>query len=150
MKYNIIFLDVDGVLNSEHPMEGDFSFYEIHMGSGELNRFCILRLKRILDNVENSKIVLSSSWRTDSWRVNKLKQFLSNYGIEQNRFIDITPRIGTRTKDIQTWLDDNKDIVERYVAIDDFLLDLDNSVRTEARIGMTDDNVDKCIRILTE
>ena len=151
MKYNIIFLDVDGVLNCEHPSDGDFTFHELHKGEGLLNSNCILRLKHILETVDNSKIVLSSTWRTYSWRIEKLKFYFNKFGIKDpNIIIDITPRIGTRTKDISTWLDNNRDIVNRYVAIDDYLLELDSSVRTEPRIGLSNKDAANAIRLLSE
>ena len=150
MKYNVIFLDVDGVLNTE--LAEDFTFHELHMGEGKLNVKCILNLKKIIkQSNKNTRIVLSSSWRTDEWRINKLKYYLNLYGIDAyNIIIDTTPRIGNRTKDISTWLERNGEKVDKWVAIDDYSLDLDFAVRTDPKYGLTNENADFVLNIISD
>lgn len=59
-----IFLDIDGVLITEK-------------GYGELDVFCQLQLKNIVD-VTNAKIVISSSWRKHTLRWRGLKKLREN------------------------------------------------------------------------
>ena len=56
----VIFLDIDGVLTSR---DSDSFIFECDSEKYKLNDYCLECLKYILDNVENCKIVLSTSWR---------------------------------------------------------------------------------------
>ena len=56
----VIFLDIDGVLTSRNS---DSFIFECDSEKYKLNDYCLECLKYILDNVNNCKIVLSTSWR---------------------------------------------------------------------------------------
>ena len=101
---NIIFLDVDGVLNTTSGK--DFCFHEMHVGEGQLNSDCLYRLKRIIDKIADCQIVLSTSWRTSEWRIGKLKHYLGTHGIDPDIVIGKTTRLGSsRTEQILTWVE---------------------------------------------
>ena len=181
MKRNIIFLDVDGVLNTIdnnqlhtfHNNDNDnnekiykiikkdeigntieifnnnLTFHKLHTGEGILNIDCIKRLKTIIDNIHNVKIVMSSYWRLSAWKMRTLKHHLQNYGINPKIIIDFTPRMYlSRTKEILAWKNHHFNI-NKWVAIDDMYLNLKskNYVQTDPLTGLTDNDVNKIIKL---
>ena len=120
----IIFLDVDGVLNSKMykatPVEGDTDNH---------NYIDLSRVKLVADivNATDAKIVLSSSWRVDWDKSDDLcgndakyiNKCLNKYGIS---IIDKTPYISLfteRRKEILIWLSNHYLEVESFVVLDD-------------------------------
>ena len=81
----VIFLDVDGVLNSEdlfvkHRKEGKSNSADIM----ELDDIALTYLQRLVENTD-AKIVLSSSWRIGGMEtvyMKNLKRQLANKGLE--------------------------------------------------------------------
>lgn len=133
----IIFLDIDGVLNSHR--------YDVSKGDSEGNidgsRLALLR--RLIDTVK-AKIVLTSSWRCHwdpkgecSDEIGKqLEEIFLQYGIS---LYDKTPEINNdRTKEIRAWLLSHTDI-DGFVIFDDIKLgweELESHViKTDYRIG---------------
>ena len=118
----IIFLDIDGVLNSE--------MYEASRkddcGDGYID---LSRVKLLADivNATDAKIVLISSLRLD-WDKNPdlcgkdgkyINQCLAKYGLS---IMDKTPYFSLfteRRKEVLSWLLDYQSEVERFVIIDD-------------------------------
>ena len=136
---NIIFLDIDGVMNST---EDRFST--------ELENIDYwIRLKR-LTNETNSAIVLSSSWRIIERLTNLVKERLKEYDI---KYIDKTPYLSGRGHEIKTWLGSTDIKVDKFVIIDDEISDIvdlfpNNVVKTDMYKGLQDDDVEKAIKIL--
>lgn len=123
----IIFLDIEGVLNTEETYERIYrTFGYTTMIDSEIDKFRLGYLKTIIDNTD-AKIVLSSSFRYFFGKKNgklypttlkgkKLYDNFKRYGIE---IYDITPiNMGTREEQIKEWLL-NKDYIESFVIIDD-------------------------------
>lgn len=82
MKNNILFLDIDGVLNiTSYNRDQYGSLFELQF----LNN-----LYHIYHNVENLQIVISSSWRKSGWEV--IKEMWDYRGITIP-LLDITPSI---------------------------------------------------------
>ena len=136
---NIIFLDIDGVMNST---EDRFST-ELE------NRDYWIRLKR-LTNETNSAIVLSSSWRIIERLTNLVKKRLKEYDI---KYIDKTPYLSGRGNEIKMWLESTNIKVDKFVIIDDEISDIvdlfpNNVVKTDMYKGLQDDDVEKAIKIL--
>lgn len=121
---NIVFLDIDGVLNSQAYFNN-----LIHLGTvddcfhDEIDESKLPLLKQIV-NENNAKIVLSSTWREldqpndDSvysmWLY--LINTLAKVGLE---IYDKTPQIGMkRTKEIKKWLEKHDD-VKAWISLDD-------------------------------
>lgn len=137
----VIFLDVDGVLNS---VKDRFSF------TIETDYHFIL-LKKIVD-ATNAEIVLSSSWRIgDSETVRKR---LKDFGMD---FIDVTPQLpypSKRGDEIRSWLKCHTEIVESFVILDDesdmceFVET--NLVKTDMKVGLQKSDVNKAIKILNK
>ena len=125
----VIFLDVDGVLNTEEcdnaPKEGEkgseaFLYHE---------NTPIPLLKRCLNNLQcvlqqtDAKIVISSSWRLFPERLELLTKILEALSpSEEPVVIGITPDLSNswsgRGEEVQAWLNQNKNC-SRFVIVDD-------------------------------
>ena len=138
-KKNIIFLDIDGVLNGLTPWfllgwklvcftksSKLKSWYANWTDPYGVHKSKVKRLAKIV-RATNAKVVMSSSWRFGWWNTpyeeqyadqRKLTDLLTEFDIE---VIDITPQSmdGRRDKEILAWLSKNEDIVLRYVILDD-------------------------------
>jgi len=129
-KFNIIFLDIDGVLNSgqdvirrsrEASKNGDGSFdYKFLCPTACSN------LQWILEQDSSARIVVSSTWRI-MHNLEELIKILKQSGVDyaEKRVIDITPKDtddkigGVRGDKIQAWLDSTRYVIKRFAIIDD-------------------------------
>lgn len=153
----IVFLDVDGVLNSEQLMNrlgpklwGDGTVLDVR---------AIERLNYLTACTE-AKIVISSSWRL-FYEWDELVSILKDNGVKAE-VIDKTPRFSydDRADEIWAWLDNTQENVETYVILDDDRLERkrDSSdpvldmhfVRTSWFDGLQDRHVEAAIKILSE
>ena len=162
----ILFLDVDGVLNSERwfiarsPLKSlpDANPIDSMWPQGHIELVKVMMLNDIVKRTD-CHIVLSSSWRqmmafTDFGNLLAGK-FNFNF---PDRFIGATPILGTtqvRGFEIQTWLDtewkQNNTVIEKFVILDD-----DNDmaelvshlVQTTWENGMEESHRDEVIRRL--
>lgn len=113
----IIFLDIDGVLNSDDFFEGTANS-DLQGIEREIDVEKIKLLKKAIDET-GAKIVLSSSWRYMK-KVQDLKELLSQYGISitgSTSFIE-----GKRGLEINQWLIEHPDVVD-FVILDDEIFD---------------------------
>lgn len=158
----VIFLDIDGVLNSEEffTIRTQNCRYDEYRKAGydtkmsralcNLDGLPIANLNFLISQT-GAKIVVSSTWRSeDPW----LQEVFSVVGIPS--YIDITPYTSTRHRgtEIQQWLDKHPE-VENYVILDDDndMLDkqLNNFVQTDAyKRGLSLVNVEQAIKILNK
>lgn len=154
LKKKVIFLDIDGVLNS-------YTYYEKlstnEMLADSLDRDCVQRLSHIV-KATGAKLVLSSSWRV-GWdkdpgqcdeACTELSHILSEYNME---IFDKTPFLGSRGKEIRRWLLFHP--FTRYVILDDADIDWKkyqlqkNLVKTDFDNGaLQDEHVRRAIEIL--
>jgi hypothetical protein len=118
----IIFLDIDGVLNSET--------YEASRredcGDGYID---LSRVKLLADivNTTGAKIVLTSSlrieWEKDSERCDKdgkyINQCLDRYGLSIMDKTPFTSFFAERRKEILSWISNHRSQVESFVILDD-------------------------------
>ena len=146
-----IMLDVDGVLNC------DSTNATAPSGAMGVSDNKIKLLKKIID-VTNAKVVLSSTWRYDrpcgkdyQYLVNKLKD--NDIAVYSH-----IPDISSVRRGLETsvWLARHPD-VEGWVVIDDIKFpDFDRGefdghlVITNYKYGLTEDDVEKAIRILND
>ncbi len=108
----VIFLDIDGVLNSDEYLK-KVKWLHIQGIESEIDINKIKLLKKAVDETK-AKVVLTSSWRFTR-KAQSLRNLLANYGI----YVDSTPFINNkRGLEIKKWLSDNTN-VEDYVIIDD-------------------------------
>lgn len=150
---NIIFLDIDGVLNYAQwytsPRNPNQGF--IQTGDFDLDPFCIERIN-ILAELTDSAIVISSDWRTSS----NCFQRLRNAGLAAS-ILDSTPiRINSiRGEEIDIWRYNNPNY-KNYVIIDDktdfyfYKYQVQHLVVTDPYLGFTDNNLLTAINILKE
>lgn len=160
----IVFLGIDGVLNSEEWVDKCFSSNDVY----DLDPEAVNRLIKFLDNV-NAKIVLSSSWRSINVQNTILKFSASNHGLIKKLIpyiIGVTPRFYKHIKrgnEIIYWMDmlsiDHNDLVKhgcilenvelsknyRYVIVDDDsdMLRGQNFVQTDFHTGLTDEDLNE-------
>ena len=155
----VVFLDVDGVINS-------LQFCEKNKDE-MIDRQGVALLKKLIEQT-GAVIVMSSGWRL--WFGDNMEpqmgdsQYLYNilieFGIE---LYDKTPDFSTedirtkrtfshvKAKEISEWLKDKKNI-ESFIVLDD--LDLKNEqinahlVRIDGKIGITNDDVECAIKML--
>ncbi len=112
----VIFLDVDGVLNSDEYFD-KIRNLDIQGIEREIDIEKIKLLKKAIDET-GAKVVLCSSWRYTT-NAQHLKELLSNYGI----YVDTTPFLeNKRGLEIKQWLSDNEN-VEDFVILDDEIFD---------------------------
>lgn len=157
-KIKIIFVDVDGVFNSEtyyrkRAEDGDVRPYPL----SEFDPETVKQYMRIIQET-GAKTVISSSWRhTDG-----LRSILKNVGFRGSPLdFEITPYLGTiRGLEIKKYMEDYLDKhpdeeIESYCIIDDDIDMLyeqkDNFVRTDAFYGgLTKEKADRVIKILNK
>ena len=154
----IIFLDIDGVLNSD-------TYLKSRPANSADNRIDLSRVKLLADLVKstNAKIVLTSTWRVD-WNMIPLlcgnfgkyiNECFSAYGIS---IFDKTPCISLlngRRKEIVTWLSRHRGDVESFVILDDMDFgweELHSSVviTNPQGYGLEEEHVQKAIELLNK
>ena len=114
----VIFLDIDGVLNTGRYLEELWSQdLGIRDSRGHLfDPKCVSRLRKFLDDTD-IKIVISSTWRMDG--LSKMKELWHHRKLP-GEVIDVTPvhHHGPRGREIEAWLEKHPK-VEKYAIIDD-------------------------------
>ena len=147
----VIFLDFDGVLNSEKYVL-NHSEYGVIIDPARM-----VLLKQIIDETQ-AEIVLSTSWR-EHWE--KIDENCNDTGKAINRIFnqfnlnifDKTPSISRNREDeIESWLKNHPE-TENFVVLDDRFLDSPairgHFVKTDNyRSGISEENVNEAIKIL--
>jgi hypothetical protein len=126
----VIFLDIDGVLNSSETMkEGVY-----------LDNKKVLLLNEVITETD-AKVVISSSWRIGQ-TVKEIKTFLKLAGLRRHpNIIGFTPNLktGFRGDEVESWLQKHKEVTQ-YVIVDDGSDFLDHQkdylVQTEWDVGL--------------
>ena len=145
---NIIFLDVDGVLNSRNKLIEIYNkTHKPHSGySYPFDERCLENLKLLVQET-NSKIVVSSTWRKDEEGRITLLKVLSEYELD-NKIIGYTPVLDKeRGIEIKQFLISLKE-THNFVILDD---DLDMGelnpflIKTNGQVGLTYENVQEAI-----
>lgn len=149
--FDIIFLDIDGVLRTH---KSDLEWSE-KLNTPIFKKTDRLFSKKSVNNINyitsltRAKIVVTSSWRLHL-SVAELNSLFRTRGI-QSEVIGKTDIGLNRGEEIQTWLDEN-DYVTNYVVIDDQTNDIINTipvnkvVRVDSKIGFED--IDTVLDIL--
>ena len=108
----VIFLDIDGVLNSDEYIDRAKNVQGRHIDIDKVKL-----LKKAIDET-GAKTVLTSSWR-NSKDIGPLREFLAKYEI----YFDATPFIKwERGLEIKQWLSEHNR-VEDYIILDDEIYD---------------------------
>lgn len=153
----IIFLDIDGVLNSADY----FDTVKGCKGYKEIDSEKVKLLKEIVDRT-GAEIVLSSTWRDLVKRKDEpdhpmyiyLTDTLHEYGLE---IIEHTPYINqNRPKEIKAWIDAQSDKDIRFVSLDDDYPQHeydevgigDCLIKTDFSTGMTEAHAKRAVELL--
>lgn len=160
----IVFLDIDGVLNSNFWNEN----HQREISDGTLIDESKIKLLCKLINDTDARIILHSGWKywfdsdlrplrreAENLRVLLEKEGLLISGVTPDHAteeIKKSKRFSlVKAGEILAWLEQHND-VDEWVVLDD--LDLHNAViemhqvRTDQRIGLTDENVERAKRVL--
>lgn len=132
-KSSLLFLDIDGVLNSDNFLKEGLKKNLKHsygdVGDGwenawdsvwEIDDRAVELLNKIIVKTD-CKIVLSSSWRFN-WTLNNFIKMLRchNFKFDKDVLIGMTPLVDLsyRGAEIQKWIDENK-FEGRFAIVDD-------------------------------
>lgn len=152
----IVFLDFDGVLNSEAFFRSNRNQY-----TRDLDRDAVARLTRIVTE-SGAKVVVSSTWRIDT-SINELRAILERHGFS-GEVLDVTPTSvhdagdhvsssSERWRQIDTWLVAHAGEWSSYIILDD-LTDMGphagRHVVTSLEAGLHDDHVAHALRMLRD
>lgn len=132
----VIFLDIDGVLNSEEwflslePADDDTCPIR------ELDPSKVELLNELVANTD-AYIVVSSTWRL-GFDLEDLEQILFSAGLDYG-LLDYTPDISPdrRGEEIKAWLDRQGRGVESYVVLDDDTCVIVNTIPSHRVVGTT-------------
>jgi len=136
---NIIFLDIDGVLN----MYGESSRTFMKDYGQHIEPHLVCRLNYICENVDNLSIVISSSWR---FNMKDLKKQIEEQGFKHwNLVIGATPDLNFRGDEIMAWIKGHN-FKGNYLVIDDEITDIcgdycniilkENTLQTDGNEGL--------------
>lgn len=166
----ILFLDVDGVLNSgrwlyernarkesrddgdERALEDRFNHLVLPVERMDsVDPDAVARLNGLLTRVE-TKVVVSSTWRLGR-SARETFDVLTAFGVEAD-FFDVTPDIGGRRgRQIDRWLENHKGMVTKFAIVDD---DADMEphharlVKTTFQDGLLDTHVEQLYHLLKD
>lgn len=172
----VLFLDIDGVLNSENWFAYRIYCVKNNMVNILMNFVdtddrnikhkltmlddrAIANLNRIIEET-GCKVVLSSSWRSPIESENIFTQDLLKLKGFKYEFYDVTPRLWfsdfsiRRGEEIKFWLDkeSEKHEIESFVILDDdsdmLPEQMNNFIHIDGQVGLTDRDVLTAIEIL--
>ena len=142
----IIFLDIDGVLNSQEFVDllGD------QWNMEQVDRKAVERLNRIVE-ATGADVVISSTWRI-VLHLDFIESVINDAGGKVT-IVDKTPRLGgPRGYEIQKWLDENPGH-DRFVILDDCedMVHLwPHLVETTWDLGLLDEHVEQAIKVINK
>ena len=175
----VLFLDIDGVLNSENWFGYRLYCIKNNMFNEVINFVntnderikyklsmiddrAIANLNRIIEET-GCKVVLSSSWRSCVEAENTLTEYLLKLKGFKYEFYDVTPRLWfndfsiRRGEEIKFWLDkeSEKHEIESFVILDDDYSDIlpeqmNNFIHIDGQVGLTDKDVFTAIEIFNK
>ena len=156
---NVIFLDIDGVMNNVYSSvkSRNSPEFEIIDSNGVVTKvrdnLCWLGfrvLNQIIDKTK-AKVVLSSTWRK-FYTKNEMNQIFKHYKFK-GELIDYTPVMSgeKRGTEIQKWIDDCELDIESFIIIDDDtdMLHLRNRlIKTDAHFGLNHTHEDEAVALM--
>jgi hypothetical protein len=153
----IIFLDIDGVLNSTEwsewrPLRGFIPprLAQEALDEEQIDPNCVERLRNVVQ-LTGARLVMMSTWR-HRMSVPEFVRLFALYGWEEAPVIGVTPRIAglIRGDEVEAWLSNNE-YAGPYVCVDD---DEDFRVgqplvRINREFGLTRRDAERCVEVLT-
>lgn len=144
-----IFLDVDGVLNSDEHTAFIKSFITYNDNMIEpFDDECLYNLKYIVDETD-AKIIITSIWRLFPEYLNLLMNKLEEYGLDKNVIsLTISNKYKDKLQEIAVKL--KKLSITEYVVLDnDNTLNLDRHIITNNATGLTEVDAKQAVKILS-
>jgi hypothetical protein len=151
MNDKVIFLDIDGVLNSDTYLDGVDHSNEIHWKEFWINNIdckSVVILNEIIEKT-GSSVVVSSTWRIMMDFID-IKSVLEIVGF-QGTILGCTPYIkgNSRGEEIKAWLKENP--TKQFVIIDD-VVDFDEEltsrlIKTNCSFGLIQSDIGKAVRL---
>jgi len=156
----VIFLDIDGVLNSNRWLDGRRKeLFDRMQKTGEhpwrdvIDRRAVLKVNQIVE-ATSAKVVISSAWRHQhSWKT--MQEYLNYHGF-RGKVVGQTPAkmsLYDRWAEIRMWLSYAETQPNHIVILDD-IHDMGKfknfHVWIDEEIGLQDEHVDKAIEILSK
>jgi hypothetical protein len=151
----LIFLDIDGVLNSTawcaaRPVRGFIppSRAQEALDEERIDPACVARLRALIERT-GARLVITSSWRHQMSCAEFLR-LLELYGSPEAPVVGVTPDLpGPRGGEVRAWLDAHAPHTA-YAVLDDDRDFLEDQVlvQIDADVGLTDENVEDCVRAL--
>lgn len=144
-----IFLDIDGVLNSDEHTAFIKSFVTYNDNMIEpFDDECLYNLKYIVDETD-AKLIITSIWRLFPEYLNLLMNKLEEYGLDKNVIsLTISNKYKDKLQEIAVKL--KKLGITEYVVLDnDNTLNLDRHIITNNATGLTEIDAKQAIKILT-
>lgn len=150
----VIFLDVDGVLNSKETFANNKNNFE-----NQINNKLLNNLKYIIDETK-AEVILSSTWRyyfhnhpVDCFNRKLLENKLASIGV---KIFDITPiyckNCASRADEIKYWLNNTEEEIENFIVIDDNDDELsqfgEKFIHTSFEFGLTKELAQEAIKQL--
>ena len=172
----VLFLDIDGVLNSDNWFGYRLYCIKNNMFNEVMNFVntnderikhklsmiddrAIANLNRIIEET-GCKVVLSSSWRSCVEAENALTEYLLKLKGFKYELYDVTPRLWfndfsiRRGEEIKLWMDkeSEKNEIESFVILDDdsdmLPEQMNNFIQIDGQVGLIDKDVFTAIEIL--
>lgn len=158
-KRRVLFLDIDGVLNSDES----FTIYRAELKAKNkrwdpmhVSKELVSRLSRLLDALPDVEVVISSAWR-HYMSVEEIRSFLSRNGLKRHdAIVGETPKfsLDRRGEEIERWIEMNCGTLSglTFAVVDDNSVGQMSyrCVYTNDIVGLTDADVDALIDMLEE
>lgn len=148
---SIIFLDIDGVLNSKRKLIETYNNYKKPFSGYNypFDEICMNYLKKIVE-LTDSKIVITSTWRRDSEGRKKIESVLEEYELK-SYLLGYTPILNKkRGIEISTYLN-SLEYSPKFIIFDDNS-DMENLIeyliKVNSNVGLNEDNVNEGVKRL--
>lgn len=127
---NIIFLDIDGVLNTQNSINMQIAekkgIYNENVQAFlyDFDKKAMKNLKDVIDT-SDGRIVLISTWRLNDVLMKELLSQFKKNDIDVKRIIGKTPDLhdeiteNLRAHEIEKWLNNSEEKINRFVILDD-------------------------------
>lgn len=161
---NIIFLDIDGVLNTQNSINTQIAENKGRYNESaqrylyDFDENAMENLKDIIDT-SNASIVLTSTWRLNDMLMEELISQFEKNDIDAEKIIGKTPDLHDEKKDnlrayeIEQWLNNSEEKINRFVILDDIddmgKYTKSNLVVSNKFDGLTEKLKNKAIKILS-
>jgi hypothetical protein len=116
----ILFLDIDGVLNTESFLNKNWQGRAVKDYSIYIQSELVSELNRIFESVPDLKVVIHSHWGLAVKESKILKALMDKGFLYKSRYLGLTPKKMSSSKfhEIGWWLDDEPESLE-YLILDD-------------------------------